>query len=138
MGQTGDSSILVIGNNAHFCYLMQRYIRKSMFRHLFSTLGDEALALAQREKPKAIVLEVERPGTSSWQILRALKGHPDTQSIPVVLCSWHDESKQGLEAGANACLRLPILYEDFLAALTHTGVIDPHAKENIHESKNRL
>ena len=129
MGQTGDSSIMVIGNDAHFCYLMRRYIRKSMYQILFSTLGEDAFILAKREKPEAIVLEVDHPGTTSWQILHALKGNAETKSIPVVLCSWHDETKHGLQDGADACLRMPILYDDFLAALTQIGVIKPRAKE---------
>jgi CheY-like chemotaxis protein len=120
MGQAELSSILVIGDNAHFCYLMRRYIRKSMFTSLFSTIGEEALALAQREKPAAIVLEVDHLGTSSWQILHRLKGYPDTCNIPVVLCSWQEDAQYGLQEGASACLRMPILYEDFKAALAVT------------------
>jgi CheY-like chemotaxis protein len=120
VGQIGDSTIMVIGNNAHFCYLMRRYIRKSMFQPLFSTVGEEALALAQQERPAAIVLEVDRPGTSSWQILHLLKGYPDTRNIPVVLCSWQEDAQYGLQEGASACLRMPILYEDFKAVLAAT------------------
>ena len=120
MGQAEISTILVIGNNAHFCYLMRRYIRKSMFQPLFSTVGEEALAVAQREKPAAIVLEFDHLGTSSGQILRLLKGHPDTQDIPVVLCSWQEDAQYGLQEGAIACLLMPILYEDFRAALAAT------------------
>jgi len=120
MGQAEISSILVIGNNAHFCYLMRRYIRKSMFQPLFSTVGEEALAVAQREKPAAIVLEVDHLGSSSWQILHLLKGVPDTRNIPVVLCSWQEDAQYGLQEGASACLLMPILYEDFRAALAAT------------------
>lgn len=120
MGQAEVSSILVIGNNAHFCYLMRRYIRKCMYQPLFSSVGEEALAIAQREKPVAIVLEVDHLGSSSWQILHALKGVPDTRSIPVVLCSWQEDAQSGLQEGAAACLRMPILYEDFRAALKTT------------------
>ncbi len=120
MGQAEISTILVIGNNAHFCYLMRRYIRKSMFQPLFSTVGEEALAVAQREKPAAIVLEVDHLGTSSRQILHLLKGVPDTRDIPVVLCSWQEDAQSGLQEGASACLRMPILYEDFKAALADT------------------
>jgi CheY-like chemotaxis protein len=107
----------VIGNNAHFCYLMRRYIRKSMFKPLFSSLGEEALALTQREKPSAIVLEVDHRGTSSWKILHLLKGCPDTRDIPVVLCSWQEDARFNLQEGGSTCLRMPILYEDFKAAL---------------------
>lgn len=137
MGQTGNSSIMVIGNNAHFCYLMQRYIRESMFQPLLSTLGDEALDLAQQEKPAVIVLEVDHLGTISRHILRALKAKPETKHIPVVLCSWQDDGKFGLQEGASACLRMPILYEDFQIALSKTGVSACHAKENNLEDKNK-
>lgn len=137
MGQTGNSSIMVIGNNAHFCYLMQRYIRKSLFQPIFSTLGDEALDLAQKERPAVIVLEVDHLGTISRQILRALKTKPDTKQIPVVLCSWQDDQKHGLQEGASAFLQMPILYEDFQMALSNTGVSVYHAKEDNLEDKNR-
>lgn len=129
MGQTHDSSIMVIGNNAHFCYLMRRYIRKSKYQSIFSTLGEDALILARREKPEAIILEAIGSETLSRQILHALKGNPETQSIPVVLCFWNDEAIHGLQDGANACLRLPILFDDFLGVLTQIGVIKPHPKE---------
>lgn len=130
MGQTDDSCIMVIGNNAHFCYLMRRYIRKSKFQILFSTLGDEALILAQREKPDAIVLEAIGSESLSWQLLRALKRHPETQTIPVVLCSWHDETKHGNQEGASVCLRMPILYADFEAALKATLTKDKNEKDS--------
>jgi CheY-like chemotaxis protein len=120
MGQAEISSILVIGNNAHFCYLMRRYIRKSMFQPLFSTIGEEALSLAQREKPAVIVLEVDHLGTTSWQILHLLKRSPDTRDIPVVLCSWQEDARYALQEGASVCLRMPILYEDFKTALAAT------------------
>lgn len=129
MGQAYDSSIMVIGNNAHFCYLMRRYIRKSKYQSLFSTLGEDALALARREKPEAIILESIGSDTLSQQILHGLKGNPETQQIPVVLCSWHEATTHSMQDGANACLRLPILFDDFLGVLTQLGVIKPHAKE---------
>ncbi len=121
-GQSHTDTIMVVGDDPSFCYLMRRYVSKSAYNTVFAYLGEEALATAQQEKPVAIVLEVGRPGTLGWQVLRALRENPATRDIPVVLCSWLDEEERGLEEGAGVYLRKPILYEDFVAALASLDI----------------
>jgi CheY-like chemotaxis protein len=115
----GDAvaKIMVVGDDPSFCYLMRRYALKSAHPIVFAYLGEDALALARRENPAAIMLEVGLPGTMGWNVLRLLKANQATCDIPVVLCSWLDEEDCSLEEGADVYLRKPILYEDFLAAL---------------------
>jgi urea transport system substrate-binding protein len=113
---------MVVGDDSSFCYLMRRYANKSTHRIVFAYSGEEALALAWREKPAVVVLEVGRPGTMGWSVLQALRADQVTRDIPVVLCSWWDEEEQGLEEGADVYLRKPILYEDFLTALADVGI----------------
>jgi CheY-like chemotaxis protein len=123
MSGTGDK-IMVVGDDSSFCYLMRRYALKSAHPIVFAYLGEDALALAQRENPAAIVLEVGLPGTMGWDVLRLLRAHQATCNIPVVLCSWLDEGDCSLHEDADVYLRKPILYEDFLAALADVGVLD--------------
>lgn len=115
-------SIMVIGADSHFCYLMRRYVKKSAHNIIFAYVGDDVLALARREKPIAIILEVDQPDTWGWSVFQALKKTDETAEIPMVLCSWQDEAQRGIDAGAEACLRKPILYEDFLSALIQIGI----------------
>ena len=122
MNQATPGSIMVIGNDAHFCYLIQSYIRESSCQALITSLLDDALTLACREQPAAIVMEIDHPGNLGWYLLRQLKAESLTNCIPVVLCSWLDEQKRGLEEGAAACLRMPILYKDFVSILTEIGL----------------
>ncbi len=113
---------MVIGNDTHFCYLIQSYIRESTRQALITSWVDDALALARREQPAAIVMEIDHPGNHGWYFLRELKSEITTSRIPVVLCSWLDEQKRGHEEGAAACLRMPILYKDFISVLTEIGL----------------
>ena len=122
MNQAIPGSIMVIGNDAHFCYLIQSYIRESSHLALITSWMDDALALARREQPAAIVMEIDHPGNPGWYFLRELKSELTTRCIPVVLCSWLDEQQRGLEEGAAACLRMPILYKDFVSVLTEIGL----------------
>lgn len=117
-----DLSIMVIGDDSNFCYLMRRYVLKSNHQIVFSYLGEDALAIAEREKPVAIIIEINPSGSVSWRLLQSIKSNLLTCKTPVILCSWQDEEKQSLEKGANAFLRMPILYDDFQAVLATIGI----------------
>jgi chemotaxis family two-component system response regulator PixH len=124
MGQASTASILIVGDNPDFCYLMQRYAQQSLHQAASAFRCDDILAVAHREHPAAIVLEVGLPGTAGWKLLRALKTDPGTTCIPVILCSWLEDQDFGLRQGADVYLRKPVLYEQFLDALEMVG-IDP-------------
>ncbi len=122
MSPAFSTSIMVIGADSHFCYLMRRYIQKSAHPIVFAYLGENALDLAEREQPAVIILETDQPDNAGWHVLADLQSHCTTSSIPVVVCSWQDEGRRGLESGAKACLRKPILYDDFVNVLTSIGI----------------
>jgi CheY-like chemotaxis protein len=122
MDQTANPRIMVIGDDSHFCYLMRTYVRKSDHQIVFAYLGEDALELAQNEKPAAIVLEVGSLGSAGWNLLKKFKSHQTTAEIPIVVCSWMDEEKRASDQGASACLRMPILYEEFTKALSIIGI----------------
>ena len=117
MDEIADKRIMVVGRDSHFSYLLQRFVRKSAHRVISVNLGDDVLSLARYESPVAIVLEVDVPETIGWHTLRTLKSDPEAGRIPVIVCSWLDESARGLAEGANVYLRMPFLYEEFGTAL---------------------
>jgi len=118
MDQTTNKRIMIVGKDSHFSYLVQGFVRTSAHQIVPVNLGDDVLALVKCEKPRAIVLEVDLPETVGWQTLRTLKSDPEAGKIPVIACSWQDESARGLAEGAAVYLRMPIVYSDFETALT--------------------
>lgn len=121
MAHIRKPSILVVGGDSHFYYLMRRYIRMSAHRILFA--HQDALEIARQEKPAAVILDVAVPGIATLKLLTQLRADPCTYNIPVILCSWFEQDNSFLEHGANAILQMPILYEDFKSALFRVGVI---------------
>lgn len=119
MDQIANERIMVVGRDAHFSYLLQRFVRTSARQVIAANPSDDVLSLARCEKPVAIVLEVDTPETVGWRTLRTLKSDPEIHQIPVILCSWLDESVRGRAEGADAYLRMPILYEEFGATLSN-------------------
>jgi DNA-binding response OmpR family regulator len=118
MDQISKKRIMIAGRGSHFSYLLQRFVRTSAYRAVPVTLDDDVLSLARNEKPVAIVLEVDGPEVVGWQTLHALKSDPDASHIPVIVCSWLDDSARCLAEGADVYLRMPFLHEEFGAALT--------------------
>jgi adenylate cyclase len=129
MDQTANSRIMIVGGDAHFSYLMQRYVRMRSHQIVCANLGEDVLSLARSEKPAAIVLEVGQPETIGWQTLRDLKADPDVAGIPVIVCSWLDEEARSLAEGADIYLSMPVLYADFGAALAST-LMEKQNEEN--------
>jgi DNA-binding response OmpR family regulator len=117
MDEIANKRIMIVGMDSHFSYLLQRFVRKSAHRVIPVNLGDDVVSLAKDKNPVAIVLELDTPETVGWQTLRTLKSDPEAGRIPVIVCSWQDESARGLAEGANVYLRMPFLYEEFGTAL---------------------
>jgi CheY-like chemotaxis protein len=124
MSNIRDLAILVVGDDTSFSYLMQRYVRECGYRALVSRPSLQTLALAQQERPEAIVLEIEQGDATGWDLLRSLKANQATQCIPILVCSWLEYKDRCLAEGAEYHLQKPVLYEDFVAALTAVGVLD--------------
>lgn len=118
----GISTFIIIEDDLQSLYLMERYVRRSGFRPVFTTQGENAVALARQEQPAVIVLDLGLPGMNGWEVLRALKADAETQKIPVILYSGLNEVENGREAGAVAYLRKPVYYQDFLDALRDAGI----------------
>jgi len=65
--------------------------------------GKEALALALRERPDLVLLDVMMPAMDGFDVARRLKSNPATSKIPVVFMTAlaaSDDRRRGFEAGA--------------------------------------
>lgn len=118
MTQVSSERIMIVSRDLNASHLLQRFVRTSARAVIPAVQSDDVLSLARCEKPVAIVLEVDTPETAGWHMLRTLKSDPETRRIPVMICSWLDEAASGLAEEADVYLRMPILYDEFGAALT--------------------
>jgi CheY-like chemotaxis protein len=82
--------------------------------------GDEALALARKERFDAIVLDVMMPGMNGWDVCRKLKEDLATKAIPVLILTSLDgveAAEPGHRAGATAVLMKPCPAERLAVAI---------------------
>jgi DNA-binding NtrC family response regulator len=80
--------------------------------------GERILTHNEDRSPDVILLDVNLPGKSGFELAGQLKSHPDHQYIPVILFTVHDtlESKiQGLESGGDDYLTKPYEPDELIA-----------------------
>lgn len=56
--------------------------------------GPDGLAIAQLEKPTAILLDMMLPGMDGITILKKLRENPDTQEIPIIILTAKAQSSE--------------------------------------------
>ncbi|TXH89330.1 MAG: response regulator [Rhodoferax sp.] len=70
---------------------------------VFARNGAEALTAAHKHRPSLVLLDIEMPGISGYEVCRALKANPATEGIPVIFVTSLSEvgnETAGFDAGA--------------------------------------
>ncbi|MBP6902844.1 MAG: response regulator [Burkholderiaceae bacterium] len=81
--------------------------------------GDEALRLAQEQRPDLLITDVDMPGQDGFALTRALRGRPATARLPVVMITAADDRHrdEAARAGVTVLLGKPFGEEALLAHL---------------------
>jgi PAS domain S-box-containing protein len=121
MSMKRDSRLLIVDDNAATRDALRRRIERQGFTVLEAGTGTEGLALIAAELPDALILDVNLPDMSGFDIVRMLRADPRTALLPVVHVSAASiqtgDIVTGLEAGADAYLVHPVDPDVLLATL---------------------
>jgi CheY-like chemotaxis protein len=95
--------LLVEDDEVNRDMLARRLRRKG---HLVVTAGDgeRAVAMAGKESPDVILMDLNLPVLDGWMATRRLKNAPQTQAIPVIALTAHAMSgdrQKALNAGCD-------------------------------------
>jgi two-component system, chemotaxis family, response regulator PixH len=113
-------TILVVEDSPSELELMSHYLKESGYNVIKATGAKEALEKALLEKPDVIVTDVVMPGMSGFELCRYLKKDPNTQKVPIVICSSKNQEIDRLWAmrqGADAYVTKPYTREQLLRAI---------------------
>ena len=75
--------------------------------------------------PRVVLLDLKLPKVDGLEVLRAVKGDPRTQAIPVVVLTSSREEKDMVESyrlGVNAYIQKPVEFDSFRQAVKQLGL----------------
>jgi two-component system, OmpR family, phosphate regulon response regulator PhoB len=99
-----SAHILVVEDEADISALVAFHLAREAYRVRTAMDGNEALQSIQREPPDLVVLDLMLPGMSGLDLLRELRGRPETEALPVILLTARKEEAdriEGLRLGAD-------------------------------------
>ncbi|HET7384571.1 MAG TPA: response regulator, partial [Pseudolabrys sp.] len=116
--QPGDSILLIVEDDPHYCRVLIDLARDKGFKVLVAMRGADALELAKQYQPTAVSLDVFLPDMLGWTVLSQLKQNPLTRHIPVQIITLDEDKHHGLARGAFSFVTKPTTTEGVEAALS--------------------
>jgi CheY-like chemotaxis protein len=122
--------ILYVEDNEDNVYMLVRRLERKGFEVLVAPDGEQGVAMARKEHPDLILMDLNMPVLDGWEATRQLKGAPDTQAIPVIALSAHAMSgdrERALEAGCDEYDTKPVRMDSLMAKIRTLlpGIIEP-------------
>ena len=102
--------VLVVDDEPNIVQVVISRLKANNYDVITAVDGQEALELAQREKPDLIILDLMLPKLDGYKVCSILKSNDQHKDTPIIMLTARgeiDDMKNGLEKGANAYVTKP-------------------------------
>jgi len=109
-----EKKILVADDNANMVNLIKYNLKKAGYGVVEAMDGEEALSRALSEKPDLIILDVNMPKKSGFEVCRELRKKPEMILVPIVIISARSQEYDklaGFSFGADDYITKPFKVE---------------------------
>ena len=101
--------VLVVDDERQIRDLLGEFLEREGYEVFLAAAGEEAIELAERKIPHAILLDVKMPGIDGIEVCKRLKAESRTQFIPVIMITGYvDDKMVAIESGADDFVNKPI------------------------------
>jgi len=105
------SLILIVEDNEKNLKLVRDVLQVKGYETVDAGAAEDGLKLARERKPSLILMDIQLPGMSGVDALRALRAEPETAGIPVVAVTasvMQQDRQQIMRAGFDGFIEKPI------------------------------
>lgn len=108
-------TLLIVDDQQELSELVGQIFRRRGFRVIGAADGAEALEQVASAPPDLILLDLNLPKLSGWQVCKRLKQDPATRRIPIIMMTAAhanvDDAQIGMGLGADEYVTKPFLRE---------------------------
>ena len=119
--QPEQRCILIVEDDLSFAGILRDTVREHGFQAIVACDGEDGLALAERYRPNAILLDVMLPHIDGWGVMRSIKDNPATRHIPVHFITCLEDRQKAMGLGAIGFITKPVSAEQLDAVLDAIG-----------------
>jgi len=114
------AKIMVVDDDPDLRQALSLRLRANNFETVNVCDGYSAIAMAQKEKPHLIILDLGLPAGDGFAVLKNLQQYPALSVIPVIVLTARDpegNEKRTLDSGAVAFFQKPADNEELLGVI---------------------
>lgn len=116
--------ILAIDDESDVLLVIEVSLKSAGYQVMTAGNGAEGLAIAKREKPDVILLDIMMPGMDGFEVLEKLHEDENTVNIPIImLTALSDKTKimEALNKGIDFYITKPFDHHDLISKV-HTVI----------------
>lgn len=142
-----SARILLIEDEPEMVSAVRRVLQVTGYKVLWAFNGPDGIAIAKRESIDLIILDVNMPKMSGYEVMKIIQENNKTKHVPVVLFSGsvqESEIQKGLSLGAIGYIRKPFnpdtLLEEvskYLQKTVQKPILSEEPDEGIDEQLQR-
>jgi two-component system cell cycle response regulator DivK len=105
-----NKRILVVEDQEDNRQIVRDLLVASGYDLVEATTGEEGLALAERERPDLILMDIQLPGLDGYEVTRRIKANPALNHIPIIAVTSYalsGDDQKAYAAGCNAYVTKP-------------------------------
>jgi two-component system phosphate regulon response regulator PhoB len=105
-----DRRIMVVDDEEDIQELLRYHLEREGYRVVLTGTGEKAIELAMSIAFDLVILDLMLPGIDGFEVMKKLKNHPKTHSMPILVLSARVEDADvvtGLELGAEDYVTKP-------------------------------
>ncbi len=114
------TKILLVEDNEMNRDMLSRRLQRKGYEVIIALDGEAGVAMAAKEQPDLILMDMSLPVLDGWEATRRIKGLPKTALIPVVALTAHameGDREKAIEAGCDDYDAKPIDFERLLGKM---------------------
>jgi CheY-like chemotaxis protein len=110
-------TVLVIDDLEDAREMYKRFLEFRGVRVITAADGMSALAVLEKHRLDAIVIDLAMPRLTGWEVIRAVRKDRAIQTMPILAVTGQGTRESALEAGADGFLSKPCLPDHLIAEL---------------------
>ena len=120
--------LLIAEDDEDIALVLTRVFKRAGMTVLRAPDGRAALDLIITERPDAVLTDLGMPRMDGWQLIEAVRAHPEVRDTPIAVLSGHLQPGDPRAGSAQACAILlkPCPNDRLLATMTELLTIGPH------------
>lgn len=112
------TKVLIIDDSPTIIAALRKFLRTAGYKTFEALDAENGIAVARREKPELIFLDIVLPGMNGFAALRTLRRDPELREIPVIMMSGNEQATEqffGSRIGADDFMKKPFSREEVFA-----------------------